>query len=155
MLCFILFTGFAFVVDKRYKNMNFHSKPARPPTVISGNHSNWSIPTYLKMRAKDKRTATENIRCWCSIWQEKNSEKPHSPPLPKFCQILPTIRSQRWVFFNCLSYRERHTLKSLEHKFSTEHLLESLSIKKLFTIIIFTLVVLLWLTFNYSVIVVN
>ena len=28
------------------------------------------------MRAKDKRTATENVGCSCFIVQEKNSEKP-------------------------------------------------------------------------------
>ena len=30
--------------------------------------------TYLKMRARDKRTATVNVRDWCFIVQEKNQK---------------------------------------------------------------------------------
>ena len=54
------------------------------------------------MRAKDKRTATENVGCSCFIVQEKNSEKPHrgvaTTPSPH-----PLVRSRVNFFskFQC------------------------------------------------------
>ena len=55
---------------KKLKNMDFHSKMAWTPAtydVISRNHRNRSHLTCLKMCARDKRTATENVRNWCFI----------------------------------------------------------------------------------------
>ena len=52
-------------------------------TIGTGHH--W---TCLKKCTVDERTATENVRCWCFILSEKNSEKPyggggiHPTPLP-------------------------------------------------------------------------
>ena len=40
-------------------------------TIETGHH--W---TCLKMRTRDKQTASQNVRCWCLILWEKNSEKP-------------------------------------------------------------------------------
>ena len=66
-LCRTLATRFTFIVEKSWKNMYFHSKMACPPPtydVIYRNDHHW---TWLKMSARDERTATENIKCWCFI----------------------------------------------------------------------------------------
>ena len=53
-------------------------------TIVTDHHK-----TCLKMRARDKRTATENFRCWCFIVEEKNQKNlsggGNLPPLPSTC----------------------------------------------------------------------
>ena len=65
----------------------------------------WS---WLRMCARDERTATENVRCWCFILREKNSEKPCSPPLLRprvkrlfdiFNGISPTASAAKFTFW--------------------------------------------------------
>ena len=54
---------------KRWKTCIF-TWPLATYDVISRNHWNWESLyscTCLKMRARDKRTATKNIRCWCFV----------------------------------------------------------------------------------------
>ena len=49
-------------------------------TIVTGHHQ-----TFLKMRARDERTGTENFRCWCSMSREKNQKNfrgGQPPPLP-------------------------------------------------------------------------
>ena len=57
--------------------MHFHSKMAWPPAtydIISRNHSNWPSLNLSQNGVRDKRTATENFRCWCFIVEEKNQK---------------------------------------------------------------------------------
>ena len=73
-------------------------------TIETGHH--W---TCLKMRTRDKQTASQNVRCWCLILWEKNSEKPQRgvasthPPLyvrglftNLLLKSLGYARGERW-----------------------------------------------------------
>ena len=71
VLCFILSTDFVFIVKKGWKHaLIFTEKWLNHPllmtsylvTIVTVHHQ-----TYLKMRAKDKRTVTENVRWSCLI----------------------------------------------------------------------------------------
>ena len=69
--------------------MHFHSKMAWPPAtydIISRNHSNWPSLNLSQNGVRDKRTATENFRCWCFIVEEKN-QKNLRPPTNFFFYI--------------------------------------------------------------------
>ena len=83
-LCMILATRCTFIVEKSWKNMYYQQKMASPPAtydVIFRNHSNWP-----SLCARDERTATENVRCWCFILSVKTQKNLtgggiHPPPL--------------------------------------------------------------------------
>ena len=56
------------------------------------------------MRARDKRTATDNFRCWCFIGKEKKIKKPHSkhplpPPLPLVRPTVKQLKALEWYTF--------------------------------------------------------
>ena len=74
----ILATIFTFIVERSWKNI-FTQRWLDPLllmtlylTTMATDHK-W---TCLKMCARDERTATENVRCWCFIlWEKKNIQK--------------------------------------------------------------------------------
>ena len=77
---FISSTSFTFIVEKSWKDMHFHSKrldhlllmTSYLVTIATDHHY-----TCLRMRDRDKWTATENVRCWCFIvyGRKKNLKK--------------------------------------------------------------------------------
>ena len=75
-LCMILATRFTFIVEKTrtftQKQIN-HLLLMVSYLVTTETDHHW---TWLKMRAKDERTATENISCWMFYPLGKNPEKP-------------------------------------------------------------------------------
>ena len=84
-VCMILSTRFTSIVERSWKNMSFHPKMAWPPAtydIISQNHSNLLSLNLSQKCARDERTATENVRCWCFILQEKTQKTlcPLPPP---------------------------------------------------------------------------
>ena len=80
----ILSTRFTSIVERSWKNMSFHPKMAWPPAtydIISQNDSNLLSLNLSQKCARDERTATENVRCWCFILQEKTQKTLCPPPL--------------------------------------------------------------------------
>ena len=70
----ILATRITFIIERSWKYIYFHSKMAWPPAtydVLSVTIETDRYWTYLNMCLRDKQTATENVRCWCFILQEK------------------------------------------------------------------------------------
>ena len=71
-LCMILATRFTFIVDRSWKKREFsfktkwlnHLLRIKSHLVTTETDHHW---TFLEMREKDKRTAAENVRCWCFI----------------------------------------------------------------------------------------
>ena len=54
------------------------------------------------MRARDKRTATENFRCWCFIGKEKNKKnlRANTPsPLPLVRPRVKQLKALEWYTF--------------------------------------------------------
>ena len=56
------------------------------------------------MRARDKRTATENFRCWCFTSLEKKTQKnlrrlaTTPPPFPLYVRgLIPTVKAYHLV----------------------------------------------------------
>ena len=103
--------------------MHFHWKMAWPPAtydIISRNHSNWPSLNLSQNGVRDKRTATENFRCWCFIVEEKNQKNLRPPPPPpvhprvKICPVfLKHYRKtvfdprQETNFFFYIKYRKK------------------------------------------------
>ena len=101
--------------------MHFHWKMAWPPAtydIISRNHSNWPSLNLSQNGVRDKRTATENFRCWCFIVEEKNQENLRPPPpvhpRVKICPVfLKHYRKtvfdprQETNFFFYIKYRKK------------------------------------------------
>ena len=54
--------------------------------------------TCLKMCARDERTATENVRCWCFIPKEKTQENLMGGSTPPPPPVRPSVKSQ--FYFN-------------------------------------------------------
>ena len=63
-LCTISSTSFTFIVERSWKNMHFHSKMDWPPATYDA----------ISKLVPNKRTAAENVRCWCFIVQEKTQK---------------------------------------------------------------------------------
>ena len=60
-----------FIGERSWKNMHFHLKMVWPPATYDDTSPNHIVTDHhqacLKMCARDKRTATENFRCWFFI----------------------------------------------------------------------------------------
>ena len=87
----ILATRFTLLLKEVEKNMYFTQKWLDRLLMTSclvtiETYHHW---TCHKMRARDKRTATENVRCWCFIVSEITEKK-----FKGGCQ-LPTLPSVR------------------------------------------------------------
>ena len=90
-LCIISSTSFTFIVERSWKDMHFHSKrldhlllmTSYLVTITTDHHY-----TCLRMRDRDKWTATENVRGWCFIvyGRKKNLKKPQG--VEKFIQTF-------------------------------------------------------------------
>ena len=111
-LCMILATRFTFIVEKSWKKHTFSLKMACTPATY------YVIPTYLvtietdrhwtclKMRARDKRPPTENVRCWCFILLEISQKNlrgvASTPPHPLY------VRGLKCYFFEKGKYGKGH-----------------------------------------------
>ena len=115
----ILATRFTFIVEKSWKkNIHFLSKwldhllliTSYLVTIETDHH--W---TCLKMRARDKRTSTENVRCWCFILLEKSQKNlkgggVFSTPHPLY------VRGLKCYFFEKGKLWQRTCLLEPKHK---------------------------------------
>ena len=93
---------------------------AWPPAtydIISHNHSNWPSLNLPQNGMRDKRTATENFRCWCFIVKEKNQKNLRPPPIHPRVKICPVFLKhyrktvfdprQETNFFFYIKYRKK------------------------------------------------
>ena len=109
------------IVKMDLTNKHFHSKLLDHPLLITSylvtieSDHHW---TCLKMCAKDKRTSTENFRCWCFIFLEKSQKKLkgkwHPPPPPPPPHPL-YVRGLKGYFFEKAKLWQRTCLLEPKH----------------------------------------
>ena len=117
VFCFILSTGFGFIAETSWKTCIFAREwldhlllmTSYLLTIVTDHYQTW-----LKMRAKDQQTATENVRCWLlTVWEWKELRKTlEKGGTHTHCLYVRGLRAET-ISSVVKDSKDRHGLKSL------------------------------------------